>query len=142
MTMLLAGPPATPMPARGVRRLPASVTRAGVFGALIGVLLAPSLAAGQRAEALRGPYFGQPSPGRVPALFAPERFADPGEYHSPPVFSPDGAEAWWTPMPGHGRPTTLMARLVDGAWTEQAYEDFGLEACSAKILTARVFWTF
>ena len=31
----------------------------------------------------------QPSPGRTPVLFVPEGFRDPGEYHAPPVFSPD-----------------------------------------------------
>jgi hypothetical protein len=41
-------------------------------------------------------YFGQPSPGVNPALFAPVRFRNPGEYHSPPVFSPGGREVWWT----------------------------------------------
>jgi len=78
-------------------------------------------------------YFGQPSPGGIPVLFAPDRFREPGEYHSPPVFSPGGREVWWTPMPGHGEPTTLMSRLVDGAWTDQAYVDFGLAGGATEV---------
>lgn len=87
----------------------------------------------QAVGAHRGPYFGQPSPGTTPALFAPERFRDPGEYHSPPVFSPDGMEVYWTPMPGHGEPTTLTAHVVDGAWSNQAYVDFGLEGGATEV---------
>lgn len=100
--------------------------------------LAPALCreAGAQTEgavATGASYFGQPSPGGTPVLFVPARFRDPGEYHSPPVFSPGGREVWWTPMPGHGEPTTLMSRLVDGVWTEQAYVDFGLEGGATEV---------
>ncbi|MCJ7630068.1 MAG: hypothetical protein MUO50_16970, partial [Longimicrobiales bacterium] len=90
-------------------------------------------AGAQAVSAHRGPYFGQPSPGRIPALFVPERFRDPGEYHSPPVFSPGGMEVYWTPMPGHGEPTTLASRVVDGAWSDQAYVDFGLDGGATEV---------
>jgi hypothetical protein len=86
-------------------------------------------------DSLTGPYLGQAPPGTTPVLFAPDFFQDPGEYHSPVVFSPDGTEAYWTPMPGHGpRNTTLMSRMVDGVWTSQSYVDFGLEAGATEVV--------
>lgn len=96
-------------------------------------LMVSGKADAQAVGALRGPYFGQPSPGRTPALFVPERFRDPGEYHSPPVFSPDSTEVYWTPMPGHGEPTTLMARVVNGVWSDQTYTNFGLEGGATEV---------
>jgi Tol biopolymer transport system component len=96
-------------------------------------LTASGEASAQVAGVHRGPYFGQPSPGTTPALFVPERFRDPGEYHSPPVFSPDGTEVYWSPMPGHGEPTTLASRVVEGAWSDQAYVDFGLDGGATEV---------
>ena len=85
-------------------------------------------------DSLTGPYLGQTPPGTTPVLFAPDFLQYPGEYHSPVVFSPDGIEAYWTPMPGHGpRNTTLMSRMVDGVWSSQEYVDFGLAAGATEV---------
>lgn len=92
------------------------------------VLPAASCLPAQEATTLRGPYFGQLPPGENPVLFAPEFLREPGEYHATVVFSPDGTEAFWSPMPGHGRNTTLVSHLVDGVWTTPQYTDFGLDA--------------
>lgn len=114
-----------------IHLLPTTRTRSGFM--LVALLLGPSMACAQGQDAARSPYFGQPSPGRTPALFAPERFRDPGEYHGPPVFSADLSEAYWTPMPGHGRNTALMSRRVGDTWGEQRYETFGLEAGATEV---------
>lgn len=114
-----------------IRLFPTARTRAA--SVLVTLLLGPSLVCAQQQETPGAPYFGQTSPGRTPQLFAPERFRDPGEYHGPPVFSPDGAEAYWTPMPGHGRSTALMSRRVGRVWSEQQYEAFGLQAGATEV---------
>jgi len=36
-------------------------------------------------------------------------------------------------MPGHGKPTTLASRVVNGAWSEQAYVDFGLDGGATEV---------
>ena len=108
--------------------------RLTVFAALAPVLMVASPANAQGLSGLKGPYIGQAPPGGAPVLFAPGLFQDPGEYHSPVVFSPDGTEAYWSPMPGHGpRNTTLMSEMVDGVWTDQRYVDFGLEGGATEV---------
>lgn len=101
--------------------------------ALSGLLLLPAVCGAQERDPFMGPYLGQAPPGGVPVLFAPEFLVDPGEYHSPMVFAPDGREAYWSPMPGHGRNTTLRTRLVDGSWTAPEYVDFGLDAGGTEV---------
>jgi len=58
-----------------------------------------------------GPYFGQTKPGSSPTIFARELIS--GELHTPPVFTPDGSEAYWG-MQGEG---IYMTRLENGYWT-------------------------
>ncbi len=115
---------------------PSPVSRTGRIGfsvILAAIAAAPAAATAQEASRFNGPYLGQAPPGGVPGLFAPEFFVDPGEYHSPIVFSPDGTQAFWSPMPGHGRYTTLMSEMVDGEWTPPRYEDFGLEGGASEL---------
>jgi hypothetical protein len=107
--------------------------RLGLPAFLSALLFMPTLAGAQERGPFRGPYLGQAPPGRTPVLFAPGFFLNPGEYHSPIVFSPEGTEAYWSPMPGHGRNTTLMAEMVDGVWTTPRYVDFGLEAGATEV---------
>lgn len=107
--------------------------RPGLLAVLSVLLLIPATSGAQELNSFKGPYLGQTPPGGVPVLFAPDFFVDPGEYHSPIVFSPDGTEAYWSPMPGHGRNTTLMAEMVDGVWTKPRYADFGLEAGATEV---------
>jgi len=117
------------------RPLPAvSRERAGAGLFLVTLLLlGPSFGAGQQTPDFGGPYLGQAPPGATPVLFAPAFFIDPGEYHSPVLFSPEGTEAYWSPMPGHGRNTSLMSELKDGSWTRPRYVDFGLEAGATEV---------
>ncbi len=71
---------------------------------------------------LRGPYLGQKPPGRTLEVFAPGIVSARYGLHSNVVFSPDGAEAFWSvQIPartvGYGRERTMVSRLVNGRWT-------------------------
>jgi hypothetical protein len=60
---------------------------------------------------LSGPYLGQKTPGVSPAIFAPGIIS--GEIHTPPVFTPDGREAYW----GMSDNKIYLMRLENGYWT-------------------------
>ncbi len=73
----------------------------------------PATAPGGPASAkAAGPYLGQPLPGEFAQSFASGIVK--GELHTPPVFTPDGTEAYWS-LQGS---TIRMSKLVNGAWTE------------------------
>jgi hypothetical protein len=57
-------------------------------------------------------YLGQERPGLWPLYFATE-FIN-GDLHTPPVFLPDGREAYWSTQ----EPAIRVMRLVDGRWTQ------------------------
>ncbi len=57
-------------------------------------------------------YLGKQRPGLLPLYFAPEVIN--GALHTPPVFMPDGSEAYWSTQ----EPKIRVMRLVDGQWTE------------------------
>jgi ankyrin repeat protein len=67
----------------------------------------------QRFPELRGPYLGQPLPGRTPRLFAKGIVSTRRGMYGTVAFSPDGREAFWKPE----APEMLFARLENGAWT-------------------------
>jgi len=113
--------------------LASPTVRIALSALLIAMAVTTTITEAQELSQFRGSYLGQMPPGGVPVLFAPEFFVDPGEYHSPIVFSPDGRQAYWSPMPGHGRNTTLMTEMVDGAWKRPRYMDFGLEAGATEV---------
>jgi len=101
-------------------------------GVLLRRLHAPVIAlvsvVAQEAANLRGPYFGQSRPGETPVLFAPEMLQAPGGNHATVVFTPDGMEAYWTPI-GRGRgETARMSRMEEGIWTAPREVDFGMGA--------------
>jgi hypothetical protein len=58
-----------------------------------------------------GPYLGQPLPGTYPTRFA--RAIIRGDLHTPPVFTPDGREVYWSRQ----LPDIQTMRLVDGRWS-------------------------
>jgi len=71
---------------------------------------------------LRGPYFGQQSPGRVPVLFAPDIVSTHTFQHGTVVFSPDGNEAFWSSAlpvvdPGYSYGMIVTSRVENGRWT-------------------------
>jgi len=63
---------------------------------------------------LTGPYLGQNPPGSIPERFAPSIIDS--EVHTATVFSPDGQEVYWKPMPD-GMDEIVFMRLEDGRWT-------------------------
>jgi ankyrin repeat protein len=67
----------------------------------------------------KGKYLGQKAPGAEPELFVPELFRDIYRSYSPPVFSPDGKEVFWTGyfLPWVGYERIWWMREVDGVWT-------------------------
>jgi ankyrin repeat protein len=71
---------------------------------------------------LHGPYLGQPAPGRVPTLFAPDIVSTHTFMHGTIVFSPDGTEAFWNAgLPvvdaGYSYGLIVTSRLENGRWT-------------------------
>lgn len=64
------------------------------------------------APAAEGPYLGQPVPGANPTWFA--RRIIQGDLHTPPVFSPDGSEVYWSDQGSD----ILTMRSVNGRWSE------------------------
>jgi hypothetical protein len=76
---------------------------------------------------LKGDYLGQKPPGDKPELFAQGIVSSIWGLHSTVAFSPEGSEAFWTPMvdvPGSIYTKGIIFRMkrVNGSWTvpEQA----------------------
>jgi hypothetical protein len=67
---------------------------------------------------LSGSYLGQATPGSSPVIFAREIIS--GELHTPPVFAPDGSEAYWG-MQGKG---IYVTKFENGSWTRPANVTF------------------
>jgi ankyrin repeat protein len=74
---------------------------------------------------LRGPYMGQPRPGREPVPFALDIVASHRFEHCVPTFSPDGDEAYWSSSfiideSGYTRSLLFTSFIEGGRWTEPA----------------------
>jgi len=68
-----------------------------------------------------GPYLGQDPPGLSPGLFAPEnlRATSQWQWHSSPVFSPDGNEMLFVKYyHADGKIELNYMQMVDNIWTE------------------------
>ncbi len=80
----------------------------------------------QEFPVLKGPYFGQKPPGPKPEIFAPGVFSTVFR-DSPPEFSADGREVYWSRKPFRqgnsgglnwlGGMVIMFSRLEDGGWT-------------------------
>ena len=80
----------------------------------------------QEFPVLKGPYFGQKPPGPKPEIFAPGVFSTVYR-DSPPEFSADGREVYWSRKPFRqgssggqnwlGGMAVMYARLEDEGWT-------------------------
>lgn len=71
---------------------------------------------------LRGPYLGQPAPGRSRTPFALDIVSSHSFEHGTVVFSPDGNEAFWASSPprvdeGYSYGQILTSRVENGRWT-------------------------
>jgi hypothetical protein len=79
---------------------------------------------GVQVQELQGPYLGQTPPGRTPEIFAPG-FVSTSAHEFSCSFTPDGAEFYFARRdPDLGLPLIMVARLLDGAWTEPAVVPF------------------
>lgn len=81
---------------------------------------------------LEGPYLGQVPPGSEPQLFARGIVSGRHPSHSSITFSPDGANAYWTPMfsrpeAGYGYSTVYFTKIVDTKWTLPVEAPFSRE---------------
>lgn len=65
-----------------------------------------------KSTTLTGAYLGQRLPGPTPEFFASGVIT--GELHTPPVFTPDGSEAYWSLQDD----TILTSALENGSWTQ------------------------
>jgi len=68
---------------------------------------------------LTGPYLGQKKPGRAPEIFAPGIISTIFVEHSPPVFSPNGTELYWSPLIVRNQKagsTILSMAAIHGRW--------------------------
>ena len=71
---------------------------------------------------LRGPYLGQPAPGRARTPFALDIVSTHTFQHGTVAFSPDGNEAFWPSAlpvvdPGYSYGMIVTSRIEDGRWT-------------------------
>jgi hypothetical protein len=89
------------------------LTTAAACGAADGV---PSL------PVVRGPYFGQKPPGKIPEIFAPGIISLPrgeGEFAERPIFSPDGRECFFDVTNYKTKTATSLAlRCENGVWSK------------------------
>jgi hypothetical protein len=70
-----------------------------------------------------GEYLGEPPPDSIPKRFCPQFFSK--EMHSPPVFSPDGMEVYWTLM-GDSYNKILEMKREGDRWSAPAESPFNL----------------
>jgi hypothetical protein len=63
---------------------------------------------------LTGAYIGQTPPAEDPLRFGSGFFC--GQFHSAPVFAPEGDEVWWAGS--YGSATIYYSHIVDGIWAK------------------------
>ncbi|MDH4271827.1 MAG: hypothetical protein OEW18_07605 [Candidatus Aminicenantes bacterium] len=77
----------------------------------------------------QGEYLGQKKPGLIPEVFAPGIVSGEFMEHSPPSFSPDGKEVYWSPdFRDSGRVGASIYVLTqkEGRWTAPRVADFSI----------------
>jgi hypothetical protein len=81
-------------------------------------------------EIFSGPYIGQPPPGEVPEIFAPEYLPDIGYEHTATMFTKDGTEAFWgrviNPQQSPRVHVIMHARQKGGVWLEPELAPFNV----------------
>jgi Tol biopolymer transport system component len=70
-----------------------------------------------------GPYLGQKSPGKIPAVFCPGILSTDGIEFTP-SFSPEGKECFFTRMNQKKKLTLMRIRQVNGIWQEPVEAPF------------------
>jgi hypothetical protein len=96
---------------------PLNVAEEGGHAALKSLLLARKADPGPvQFPVLKGDYAGQALPGRTPKVFAQGIVSSIRGLHSTVAFSPDGSEAYWSPMDPKS-PALLSMKRVNGQWT-------------------------
>ena len=84
-------------------------------------------------------YLGEQEPGVTPKLFAPRVLGS--DLHTPPIFAPDGAAAYWCTMDGR---QILWTRFEDGVWQSPEILPFASVAPDSPFLSAdggRLYFT-
>lgn len=92
---------------------------------------------------LRGLYFGQKPPGKIPERFMPEFFNAEHGYHSTVIFSENMKEAIWSPQTLEGG--ALYTKMNDGIWTTPEKVIFGpisdVDACTFSPDGDKIYFT-
>ena len=96
--------------------------------ALVACSGAPKTESAESSPQLQGPYMGQPAPGDIPQVFAPDFISAVGNEGSL-VFLPGGREAYFhnvEPSPDGGPPhvAIMVTKEVDGKWTAPEVAQF------------------
>lgn len=75
-------------------------------------------------QALRGPYFGQATPGDTPVVFAPGVISLNGRYENACSFSSDGKVFLFSTHIPKGTSDIMVSRIYKGKWTAPKKVDF------------------
>ena len=94
-----------------------------IGSAILLVLIFNSCASQSNFPILKGPYFGQKPPGRIPEIFAPGIVSSEHQEHSSLSISPDGKEMCWSrwrlPHDLDKYPQVIMfIRYENGKWSQ------------------------
>ena len=81
--------------------------------------------AAPRTPVVHGPYFGQPSPGKTPQIFAPGILSLPDRLEDQVAFSPDGNECYFSVWGAkYSTPKIYWTKCLNDIWTPQVEAPF------------------
>ena len=101
--------------------------KAYVFASVVSLFVWSGWAQEAGEQQYEGPYLGQEPPCMEAAVFAPGLVSVDGFHEYGGVFSPDGAEFYFTRSKSGEDDTILVTRMEDGKWTEPGKVEFAEE---------------